>query len=152
MSVEVLESDKVEVECRPVQQVPRQPGGHFAKGYSGNPAGRHVGKSVSLTEGILARLKAQPEEFQLLVEATLKNAKEGNSTALAQVWDRLDGTRVERKQDVAPDDPVKDEEAILLAAQAILRKRERMAAELVETCHDVGRTAPSEPVGGPQEG
>ena len=133
---DVLELGSNELKPGPALQGARTVEGRFAKGFSGNISGKPK-EAVSITRIIQLELEAKPERARKLANRLLELFEEGNATAIAQVIDRLDGTRVERKQEVAPDDPEKDEEAILLAAQAIMRKRERMAAELVGEANTV---------------
>ncbi len=73
------------------------PGKPFQKGKSGNPKGRPK-KDVCLTsllkeeiEKICPFNKENKTWLQLTVEATMRLAIQGNSTALKEVWERIDG-------------------------------------------------------------
>ena len=75
----------------------RGPGRPFRKGQSGNPNGRPKNKT-SLTALLREEIrKICPEDRQdrsyqeLIVTATIRLAMKGNATALALVWERMDG-------------------------------------------------------------
>jgi hypothetical protein len=72
-------------------------GRRFQKGRSGNPKGRPPNKSC-LTALLREELdKASPDDkdgktwAELIVLATMRLAMAGNSTALKEVWERMDG-------------------------------------------------------------
>jgi hypothetical protein len=75
----------------------RGPGRRFQKGKSGNPKGRP--RNVSSLTALLREKIAQICEYdkqqrtwqEMIILATLRLAIEGNSSALREVWDRIDG-------------------------------------------------------------
>ena len=84
------------VEQRAEQRKPPL-GRRFQKGRSGNPKGRPPNKSC-LTALLREELdKASPEDkegksyAELIVQSMIRLAIEGNSTALKEIWDRIDG-------------------------------------------------------------
>lgn len=70
----------------------------WKKGQSGNPAGRKPKGTDTLT-GVL-REKADKRK---LAERLLELAYKGDVVALRYVYDRIDGTPVQRTEDVTPD-------------------------------------------------
>ena len=90
----------------------------WKKGQSGNPKGRPK-KADCLTSLMREELeKVDPKDKgkrthkELVVIATIELAKQGNSTALKEVWERMDG-KVKDKLEL--DDKRDSKEAVLLS-------------------------------------
>ena len=95
----------------------------WKKGQSGNPAGRPK-KEDCLTSLMREELeKVDPKDAEkrthkeLIVVATIRLAKEGNSTALKEVWERMDG-KVKDKLELE----TKDSTNARLLAETLSRK------------------------------
>lgn len=75
----------------------------WVKGQSGNPGGRPKG-SVSLITELKRQLRENPDDAEDIVANLLHMAKQDDDRALraiAQVFDRIDGTPVQRVEQVA---------------------------------------------------
>ncbi len=89
----------VNIDKQPGNSQGRGKGKPFRKGQSGNPKGRPK-KELCLTEALREELQnVSPADasgqnrtwMQLIVEATMRLAIKGNSAALKEVWERVDG-------------------------------------------------------------
>jgi hypothetical protein len=77
----------------------------FVKGQSGNPAGRGVGEKP-FRNALLASLKkadGDAEKIQLVADKLVANAINGDTTAIREIADRLDG-KPAQAVDVSGDD------------------------------------------------
>lgn len=106
----------------------------WKKGQSGNPKGRPK-KADCLTTLMREELeKVDPKDKEkrthkeLVVIATIELAKEGNSTALKEVWERMDG-KVKEKLEINQDST----NAILLAKTLSRKELEELNERLEAT-------------------
>ena len=76
-------------------EVKRDERGRILPGYTGNPNGRPK-NTITLVGELLKYLEDNPAERERLIMSLVKEAKSGNTGALRDIFDRVDGKVAEK--------------------------------------------------------
>lgn len=102
--------------------------GTFTPGVSGNPAGRPTLDKITtlnITEAIRAYLTRHPPELQRIVKAFIETIKKGNSQAMVELLNRIDGKVTEKHE-------IENKQSITLVFKPVEPQGQLPEADVIE--------------------